>query len=91
MPEAIDAHRGDETEVQHDMLRHQRTEERIRELFEIGPHAASYGKAAMQVLTLNRQRPRGHQGRILLARDIKMRREIQRFMIDESLSDTSAS
>ena len=90
--EHIDTHRHDETDEQHDMLRHQRKEEAIRKLFEIGPQMPGYAAECMRVLALNRKRPRGHAGRIFLARDLKTRREIQRSRMKKSVgSDASAT
>ena len=87
----IDAHQGDETEQQDYVPGTQRRDRAIRKLFELGPHVSGFPDEAMRVLKLNRQRPRGHAGRIFMGRDIRTRREMQRSKIERSSSRTSST
>ena len=66
-----------------------RRDRRIRELYKIIPYKVGYPDEAMRVLRLNRQRERNHPGRIFVARELQIRRDIQRERMQRSTSSTS--
>ena len=78
------------TGEQDDMPRHRLRDRVIRKLFAIGSRTSLYVNESMRVLEMNRQCPRGHAGRMFLARDIKSRREIQRAQMERCTSAASS-